>query len=83
MPHLSYLAIHIDNISLALVGIRCKSTRFIDVAGNTLPLFIGYRIGVHHRTIDFHGSIVLWNNQPVTLSQNHICITARMLERFG
>lgn len=31
--------------------------------------FIGYRIGVHHRTIDFHGSIVLWNNQPVTLSQ--------------
>ena len=83
MPHLSYLAIHIDNISLALVGIRCKSTRFIDVAGNTLALFIGYRIGVHHRTIDFHGSIILWNNQPVTLTQNHICITARMLERFG
>ena len=83
MPHLSYLAIHIDNISLALVGISGKSARFIYVAGNTLALFIGHRIGVHYRAIDFHGSIVLWNNQPVTLSQNHICITAGMLQRFS
>lgn len=83
VAYLGNLAVHVDDVCLALVGITGKTTCLVDVARDALALLVGYGVGVHHGSIDLHSAVVLWHYQAIALTQYHVGVAAWMLQSLG
>ena len=78
--HHSYLAIHVYDVFLILLGHLSIPSGLCDVIFHIFSFFIGNDVGLHHGTVDFHRIIVFGYDKDITFSQNNIGITPRRFQ---
>ena len=71
-----YLAIHVDDVSLALLGFVRESASLIDIVASALALDITYSVGIHHLAVHFHRGFILGHHQSVALTQDDVVTAA-------
>ena len=82
MAHLGHLAVHIDDVCVALLGIARETAGLVYVVAGALALFVSHGVGIHHLAIDFYGSVILGNDDAVTFAQFNVFVTARIGKCF-
>ena len=65
MPDSGYGSVHVDDISMTLLGLCAESASLFNVMLGTLPLLVGYGVGEENITTDLYGVVVFWNNDAV------------------
>ena len=74
LTHLGDHAVQVVNVGVALLGIAAVSNSLVDIVTGFLALFEGYRIGVEHGSVDFHGPVVLRHYDAVAVTQDDVII---------
>ena len=74
--------VHIYNICVALLGITAETSGLVHILTHLAALDIPHCVGVHHSTVYLNSTVILWNNQPVALTQYDIVLAARIFHRL-
>ena len=60
--------VHVDDVGHVLLGIAVVTTSLLDIVLGILSLREGYRVGVHHLTVDLYRTIIGGDEDAVTFT---------------